>query len=173
MPSIGDLLNSPSEKEFEGVVYQLRQPTMEEEGLFQRWLEQRAYDAIARRTYQDPVEQETDRRLLNQDIAAGEYEYGGPLAVKAINTPRGIAQIVHIICAPQGMTLEIAKRFVNHHLELIAAVLISKLPGADPKALGESLLKHGVPADFFSSDSGTHPSTSPLTNSDEAPGISS
>lgn len=156
--TLADMLNAPSEIEYGGRVYKLRKPTLLEEGAFQRWLEQRAYDAIERRTYQDPEQQDRDRRNLNNDVAAGVFEYGGEVSLTALRTPGGSAKIVQIVLADQGVDDATARGIVDAELKKVAAALIRKATD-DPKALAATLSSLGLPSDYFSSNSATPPST--------------
>jgi hypothetical protein len=162
--TLADFLNSPREIEFEGTKWKLRQPTLDEEGEFQVWLEQEEYNAIERRTYQSEEQKIQDRKELNESAAVGDYEYGGPLVVKSLSRPKGIAKIISIICRDQGMDDGTAKRMAKYKLSEIAVTICSKLEGMDPKTLGELCLRHGLPADYFFRGSATHPSTDPLEN---------
>lgn len=170
MPTLADMFNAPTEMEFDGVKYQLREPTLLEEGTFQRWLEQRAYDAIERRTYQDAVQQTEDRRLLNQDIATGVYEYGGPLCIQSLNTPAGAAALLGIVLRDQGITELLAKKMVELRLREVVAGLAAKAI-SDPKALAGILNGLGFPADYLSSKSATPHSTSDPKPSGDSVGL--
>lgn len=163
MQTLADFFNAPTElplKDDKGDVLEtvkVRQPSQLEQGMFQRWLEQRAYDSIERRTYQDPRQQAEDRRLLNQDVAAGVYEWGGPVCVAALGTPTGIAKLLTIICADQALTLEKAEKLVDQQVREIAAILWER-GAADPKALEATLKRLGLPKNYFSNSSPTRPS---------------
>jgi hypothetical protein len=152
MTSLDDFLALNKEFDFEGKKY-TTQPIEDidgGEGEFSIWLEQRAYDAIERRTYQDEKQKIEDRRVLNQDVAIGLYEYGtGVVALHASQHPLGIAKVLHIICRRQEMTEAIAKRFVNQKLKEIAVKFISQLPNASQDALSSVLNRYGLPGNFF------------------------
>lgn len=163
--SLADMLNSPTEVEFEGKTYRLRQPTLVEMGEFQRWLEQRAYDAIERRTYQDPAQQDRDRRNLNNDVAAGVFEWGSEVAAAACQTPAGITRVFQLILRDQGLSAEAVRRMIDLKLRELTAIVISKRH-SDPNSLRAVLATLGLPEDFFSSNSPTHPSTSGSTTSE-------
>jgi hypothetical protein len=167
MNTLADFLNSPREIDFEGVVWKLRQPTLDEEGMFQVYLEQEEYNAIERRTYQAEDQKDRDRKRLNESCAIGDYEYGSALAVEAMSRPKGIAKMVEIVCRDQGMTLAIARRLVAHKLKEIALAFASKLEGMDPNLLGEIALRLGLPGQVFSSGSAPPPSTETSTSSAE------
>lgn len=164
MPTLAEYFNASTDLAFEGKRYPLRQPTQLEQGMFQRWLEQRAYDAIERRTYQDPSQQAEDRRLLNRDIAAGVYEYGGHVCAAALATPIGIAKQLSIVCRDDGLDFETAKRMVDLQIREIAAVFAREATD-DPKALAATLSRLNLPSDYFSRNSRIRRSTGRSKNS--------
>lgn len=170
--TIADLFNSATELEWKGRVYKCRQLTGLEQGMFQRWLEQRALDGIERRVYQDEAQRERDRQLHAQDVAVGEYEWSGLLAVRATRTPAGLAKCLQIALADQGMTDATAAEVVEHKFREVAAVLASKLTD-DPKEARAIFLGLGVrppddsPGATSSSGSPTRPSPTPwITSAD-------
>jgi hypothetical protein len=164
MPTLADFFNAPTElplKDAAGNVvrtFKVRQPDQLEQGQYQRWLEQRAYDGIERRTYQDPTQQAADRAALNRDIAAGLFEYGGPVCCQALGTPGGIAKLLTIICADQGLSPDDAATLVDQQVREIAAVLWER-GNDDPKALAAILKRLGLPKNYFSNSSSTRRST--------------
>lgn len=164
MSTLADMLNSPTEITFRGATYRLRQPTLFEQGEFQRWLEQRAYDAIERRTYQSDAQQAADRNALNQDVAAGVYEWGGEVCAKALQTPTGIARLLATVLRDQGVTPEMARAMVDEQLRVIAALIVAKAAD-DPNSLRATLAALGLPENFFSDNSPTRPSTTESTTS--------
>jgi len=135
--------------EFEGKKYTLRQPEPYEEGKFSEWLEQEAYNAIARRTYQTPTEQREDRKELNESVTVGDYEYNGPLCVRACNNPKGVAKMIEIVCREQGMTGLLAKQIVISKLKEIAISFVSNLPGAKQEDIDAHCIRLGFPAGFI------------------------
>lgn len=170
MPTIADLLNAPTGMEFEGKPYKLRKPTLLEQGEFQRWLEQLAYDSIARRTYQNEAEKAECFRLHGQDCAAGVYEWGGDVATRRLLTPKGLAKLVNIICRADGLDLEAAERLVDLEQRKIAAALFGRSTD-DPKERAAALAMLGLPVDFYASEtssstSQTRPSDTPSTTSE-------
>jgi hypothetical protein len=164
MSTLADIVNAPTELEWKGAKYLLRQPDQLEEGMFQRWLEQRAFDAIERTKYQDREKQIIDRERHFQDVAAGVYESGGEVYAKAVVQPSGMAKMISIICrnADPPMTEKAAKEIVDYKMREVAAVLISKV-NSDPKVLEAVLSRLGLPKDFFSQNFATHHSEVPKT----------
>ena len=171
--TLADLFNSPSEFEFEGVVYKLRQPTLIECGQYQRWLEQEARAGAARATELDEADRRNLLRDVQADIAAKRYAWGGELCVQSLRTPDGIAKLTAIICADQGMTEATAKKAAEQRLWEIAAVIAAaqeeeqRTGKANPQ-LRELLARLGLRPDFLStssSDSATNPTDEPPTSS--------
>jgi hypothetical protein len=152
-----DLLGAPSELTHKGKVYQLRPANQLEQAKFQRWLEQRARDAVARADVSEPRRAAMDAALTDA-IAAGEYEWGGEVCLKAIRTPGGLAKLVSIVLAEQAVTLAVAQEMVEEKLRDIAAVMFAQASN-DPKALAAALQKAGLPDSYFTSSSRTRRST--------------
>jgi hypothetical protein len=172
MDSFGNLFNSPTGIEFEGKTYKLRQASAIECGEYQRHLEQEARATIRRDTSLSEDERREQLADVNADIAAKRYRYGGIVAVKSLRTVEGVAKLISIICADQGMTEAIALRFCNEKLrETIAAIKIAEAEESqDPKelaAIPTMLASLGLPLTFLSSGlsgSVTHPSEPPPTS---------
>lgn len=151
MSTLADFVNAPTEIVFKGTTYHLRQPNQLEEGMFQRWLEQRALEAIERGVYAEEARRDRDRQLHFQDVATGVYEAGGAVYAKASMMPSGMAKMLSIICKDQLLTEAVAKELVKHRLKEICATLISKAT-SDPKVLEATLATLGLPSDYFSSN---------------------
>lgn len=166
--SLADLLNAPSEftykKGEETRTVKMREPTLLESGQYQRWLESEAR-ASAAAAIELPEE---DRRQLlrdtNADIATKRFAWGGVECVKSLTTPDGIAKLMSIVCADQGVTFAIAREVVSGNLLEIARLLrVAEAEGeTDPekKALLAALLKSkGLPENFLSTSSSGSPTT--------------
>jgi|GEM_PF-3027725 len=148
----------------------LRKPTLYEQGEFQRWLEQRAHDAVDRGT---ESEEKKDRRhdRIYADAALGKYEWDGPYAMEAMWTPAGLAKIVAIVCRDQGVTDEQAEKLVEEQIKRVAAILLMQA-SEDPKAMAPVLEALGLPIEWLASEpsepssnnSVTHPSDDPPTS---------
>jgi len=169
MPSLADLLNSPTAFEFEGATYQLREPTLFECGQYQRWLEAEARASAGRATELPEEDRRNLLRDVNADIAAQRYAWGGEMCVISLRTPQGIARLLSIICTDQGVTYELACRMVDRKLREIAALLVAAQE-EDPtgKKLEAVALRLGLPRTYFatlSSACATSPSESPATSS--------
>lgn len=161
---LATLLNACSEIEFEGKAYRLRQPTLLEEAEFQRYLEQAAHDSIERRTYAEPEQREKAHNSLTRDCAEGYYEAGSEGYVRAVSNPKRLPRLIAIICREQGMTPAIAERMVAAEMKKIAAALVSRST-SDPNLIRAVLATLGLPEDWQSSLSQTHPSASGSTPS--------
>lgn len=173
--TFADLFNAPVEMEFlidgKKRTFKLRRPTALETALFQRWLEQRARDAIGRATYQSEEERAEDRRLCNRDIACGEYEWGGELCIKSLRTPGGMAKVVSIILSDQGVTEEMAREMVEQKLkELAATIFGEECPDPNLRRAVRAML--GLPDETSPSPSSTHHSDTPSATSAPSPTVS-
>lgn len=163
----------------DGKTYKLRKPTLYEQGEFQRWLEQRAHDAVDRGTESD---EKKDRRhdRIYADSALGKYEWDGPFAMEAMWTPAGLAKIVAIVCRDQGVTDEEAEKLVAEQIKRVAAIILMQA-SEDPKAIAPVFEALGLSTDWLvfepseplSNNCSTHPSTEPSTSSPGSPTSSS
>src|SRR5262245_28079885 len=122
--SLADLLNAPTEIEFHGKKYQLRQPTLLECGSYQRWLEQEARAGAARATELSEEDRRNLLRDVQADIASQRYAYGGELCVKSLQTPTGIAKLTSIIT---GMSEQAAQQLVEQRLTEVAAIIVGAM----------------------------------------------
>lgn len=162
-----------------GTVYTLRDLTLFEQGEFQRWLEQRAHDAVDRSTASEAAK---DRRhaQVDRDAALGLYEYDGPLGLQARWSPAGLAKAFQIACRGQGVTEANVDAIMRHALKEVAATLLLAKE-SDPGKAAAALAALGLPTDWTppapsgpsSSSCSTPPSTGPSTNSGTAPTASS
>ncbi|AWM41765.1 hypothetical protein GobsT_71320 [Gemmata obscuriglobus] len=166
--TLADFVNAPTEFVLDGKTYRIGKPTNAHQGEYQVWLEQLAYDGIARRRYQDDAARERAERFHGQDVAAGVYEWGGEIVVKRLMTPLGLAKLLTIMCRDQGLTFELAERLVELEAKKIAALMVSRATN-DPKVLEAVRVTLGLPSDFFSSSSPTRPSTTESTTSPGSP----
>jgi hypothetical protein len=159
MSTLADYVNAPTEIEFDKKIYHLRQPTLFEEGEFQRWLEHQALFKIetADKEILDDAKRDKARQTHFQDCASGVYESGGELYGKALMSQAGMAKMLSIVLKDDGITLAIAKEMVKVKIREVLAVLISKVT-SDPKAHEAVLAKLGLPKDFFLRNSPTSPS---------------
>ena len=161
----------------DGTVYEIKAPTLYQQGEFQRWLELRAHDAIDRDTRPSVTDEQRDRRhaIVDRDAGMGKYEWDGPFALQALWTPAGMAQILLIVCRDQVATIEKAEELLRDHMKEVATAILVRAV-SDPKArekLALLLGALGLPTDWmasaerelFSSNSSTRPSTEPSPNS--------
>jgi hypothetical protein len=168
MPTLADLLNAPSDFEFEGTVYKLREPTLMECGRYQRWLEQEARASAARAVELPDEDRRNLLRDVTADIAAQVYAWGGEACVRSLRTPQGIARLLAIIGDGQGITPALAARMVDRKLREIAALLAAaQEDDAGGKKLEAVALRLGLPRTFFATPSppcATPPSDTPPTS---------
>jgi hypothetical protein len=165
MSTLADFVNAPTEIEFNGTTYRLRQPDLNEEGEFQRWLENQALHKIemADKEILDDAKRDRARQSHFQDCAAGVYESGGEIYGKALISQTGMAKMLSIILRDEGVTPGIAKAMVKVKIREVLAVLISKVT-SDPKVREAVLAKLGLPNDFFSRNSATPHSETPAAS---------
>lgn len=169
-PTLADLFGVPTEIEFEGKTYPLRQANLLEQAKFGRWLERRALEAAARATDLPEDVQERLFRAVTRDIAAGVYEMNSAAGAEALATPVGRAKLLHLILSSEHpeVTEEVAARMLDREQRKIAAILATGGDPDDPKA-GAVLAGLGLPSNFLSASSATPPSASPATRSAGSP----
>lgn len=97
MSLLADIANAPTEITFRGVVYEMRELNIIERSMHSRWLEKRAFDAVARQTQLPLDVRERLERGVAQDIAAGTYEYGGEAYIRSLATIHGWANVLHLL----------------------------------------------------------------------------
>jgi hypothetical protein len=156
---------------FDGKEYTLRKPTLYEQGEFQRWLEQRAHDAVERSTADEAAKDRRHARI-DTDAALGKYEWDGPYALEALWTPAGLAKIVAIVCRDQGVDDALAEKIVAAKIREVCAIILARA-SSDPFALAPVFEALGLPSDWLpsapsepsSSSCSTRPSTGPSVNS--------
>lgn len=169
--TLADLFNAPREIVHKGKTWQLRRPDQLEQGMFQRYLEKCAYDAIERREYQDDAAKDRDRHNLNVACALGAFEWGSPATVEATANPLRLWKLIQIIARDQGMTDEIARELMDEHVrECVAAIIRENVE--DPKAVAAMVMTLGFPPDFLSKNSSPHSAIHPSTSLDENSGNS-
>lgn len=164
--NLADLLNVPTEIELDGAIWKLRQPTLMDQMVYQRWLEQRARESASRAV---DIPEDERRQLLRDvtaDIASGLYDFGGSVCCKSLQTQTGLAKLISIILADQKCTEAIARRLVEKQLGEIIAVLMRD--DHDPKDLAPLLVKLGLPQHFLSKFSQTRPSAKTSTTSPDS-----
>jgi len=153
--TLADMFSLPTELEHNGKRYPIRPPTIEEQGRFQRWLEQRALDVVERTSYRDDAAREAAYKRFEDSAAAGEYEWGGEVAARAHLTISGATKLVSLIA---GCPEDEAREVVETHRRRVSAVLQAAVTN-DPKALAEALKTLGLPSEILSGSSGARRST--------------
>jgi hypothetical protein len=145
MATLADMFSVPTEIEFEGKKYTFREPTQLEQGKYQRWLEQRADEAIDRKTWLSDEQRAEEKRVLNWGIAAGTIERGGEICIESLRSKSGFIRFIELVC---NCPTPEAEALFNHRLENLLAVVRAK-QASDPKAMRAALLTLGLPADWL------------------------
>jgi len=156
---------------FEGKTYTLRQPTILEELEYAKYLRGRAV-RTAEEAGKTPEQKERLVLAVLDRAAAGVYDWGGEVWAKSVQTTEGLAKLLSIVMADQGVTEPLAKKLVAAMQTRIAATIFARLPDADPKALaqvGADLTRLGLPSDFLSGNWQTPRSVTTWTTSLDAP----
>ncbi len=160
--TLAEILNSPADYVYEGKAYKLREAALDECGQYQRWMEQEARASAARATELPEEDRRNLLRDVQADIAAQRYAWGGEACVNSLRTPNGIAKLLSIVCADQGVTEALARKIVQSHFLDVAQLLLGVLE-SDPegKELAPILNRMGLAPNFFHSSS--PPSPTPPT----------
>lgn len=173
--TLADIFAVGSLLAYKGKEYRIGQPGLVQQGQFQRWLEQRAHDAVDR---SDASEDAKDRRhaRIDTDAALGKYEYDGPYAQEALYMPAGMAKMLEIIGREEGITPEVAEGMVREKIKEVAAVML-RARISDPKVLAQAIASLGLPSEWAESgpsepscsNSSSPPSGSDSTTSEASP----
>ena len=143
--AIGSTVSMPPDGDgTPGRTFTLRKLTQEEQGHFQKWLEQREHDAV------DRSEDTEDRKLKRHhliDVAAGlgKYEVDGEYGLEAQWTVAGMVKMTSLALREQGVTELMAREIVRHSVREVAAELIGR-ETSDPKAIALARLALGLGA---------------------------
>jgi hypothetical protein len=89
----------PATIDFEGKKYKLSPITIEVEGAFEQWLEDRAHDALRRQLARRRITEQDyreDRKALVAEIAACIYSYGSSVSAKALASVPGQKQMLFL-----------------------------------------------------------------------------
>lgn len=151
--TLADLTAAPAEITFEGKVFKLRPPDQLEQGMFARWLEQRAREFVMRATDVPPETQDRLIRNVASDAAAGRYDFGGDTYTQALGTPLGMAKMMALIFRKTMPELgssaeEWATKIVAQKITEAVAVMQAELLD-DPKARAAVLASVGLPPDYL------------------------
>lgn len=150
MITLADLLSVQTEIKhiYEGVekTYALGPPNILQQGKFQRWLEQRAREAVDRGAYASEDDRDKAMNAVTRDIATGFYEWEGPASVTAFLQPSGHTKFLEIVL---GISEKEAKSLVEAKRGMIVK-LVQTARAKNPKALRAVLTTLGLPADFLS-----------------------
>lgn len=137
--------------DFEGGTYEIREPDLEERGLYQRFLEDRARATLARDLDSSEEDRRRDRLAVNLEITAGTFEFDGEVATKWRRTWSGQAKLWEIMFK---IDPDKAERMARAKAEEVAELARKAVLDLDPKALGvlmDPLMRTlGLPRDFLS-----------------------
>lgn len=125
MATLAELLNAPTDFEWDGKVYKLREPTLDECAEYCQWLKAEARcAAIGATDIPDPEMQRNLFRDVVKDIAAQVYSWGGEVCIASLRTPQGIAKLISITCADQGVTPKVAEQMAAKRLRDLAEIVV-------------------------------------------------
>jgi hypothetical protein len=164
--TLKDLLNAPTEIEFEGVAYKLRQPNLTELGEFQAWLEQRHRESAGRSAVDMPDGvHEKLLRWAQRDITAGYFAFGAQGFAEALEGPLGTARLTYLILRTEGypVTPELVDRMIHEKMKEVAAV-VATAEEEDPNVFRTVLALLGL-SGLLSSRGGSSPSPTPPSTS--------
>lgn len=90
MGKLADAAGVGPEFTFRGKVYQSVQATFKHRGMFEAYLERRAWEVVQRsKSYCTPIEYRENVSIWERDCAAGDYDYGSQAYAKALNSYHG------------------------------------------------------------------------------------
>lgn len=96
-PGLDALFNAPAEFTHGGRTFRVGELTLAERAEFVRWLKDRAEQQFLRLPEDGPaVAKEALARELLAAMAAGDYEWGGPVCVRAMGTRAGGSQLIYL-----------------------------------------------------------------------------
>ena len=153
--TLADMLSTPHEIEHGGKVYKITAPTQDQQGRYQRWLEDKALDAIERGGFRSEEARASAYAAWTRDCASGLYEFGNDAFNKALGTISGGTKLIEIIC---DVTPEVAKELFETRRKRIDAIFQAAVTN-DPKALALALKALGLPSEIFLGVSATRRST--------------
>lgn len=129
------LFNLPTEFEFEGKKYPIKELTFEQQARYSKWLRERAR-AAATVNPDSGVPVEVQQALYSAfltDAAGGVYDYGGPACIKSMSSQSGMAYALYLMISAEDPSFDEmeAAALVAKEFERLSAVIAEKLN--DPK----------------------------------------
>jgi len=111
--------------EFDGRRYDLNDLDFEKGARFSKWVKDRAVAEVARSQDVPGDFGKTLASTVIQDIAAGHYDWGGPVCVQALFSPEGAAYALHVALSgtDDPPDLDACRAVVRAKLDEIAAYL--------------------------------------------------
>lgn len=172
-PSLSDIFNAIKEWEFEGTVYKVRPPSVEDESAFTTMLERKDRENAARAVELDDADRERLLRFSGVNAAVGLYEWGTESYTAAMLTPLNFARMLHLILKRENpdkvVTFDLARRMVASEIHTLAVMFQAEAEPDDgvKKNLLSSL---GFPSAWHGSrptssgGSSPHPTADPPTS---------
>lgn len=165
MRTLADLFRSPDTVHFRGHDYKLRKPDQVEEGLFSRYLEQRAKEFVRRSVDLTPEERDRHLVAVAAFAAAGGFEWGSPAYVEGTANPFTAAHLILIVLRaenPERRELaapdadQFVRGMVAQCLAEIVAINAAEIE-ADPLKKKAILEAVGLPPTYLDSSAGSSP----------------
>jgi hypothetical protein len=124
--NLPDALSPPDAFEYEGRTYKVRELDLEQGAQFSQWLKDRALSEIARQTELPDEFRSQLRADVLREIAAGVYDWQGPVSVQAMFTPEGAAKVLQVALSRDhpGIELDTARKIVRAKLDQLAELML-------------------------------------------------
>ncbi len=137
-------LNIPTEVSYKGKIYKLSWD-FERQGMFEAWVEGRAWNAIERARVSNEVKAELRSNLL-KSIAGGEYDFGSQTILSASKSIDGLVETLYLMMKPHHgndstVTPEFCRGILLDEMDMVIAKMNEAAP--DPN----SMTPEAVPGD--------------------------
>jgi hypothetical protein len=125
--------------DYQGKKYDLKELDFEQGAKFSKWVKERAKAEAARSDHLPGDFGKTMASVVLADIAAGHYDWGGPVCVSALFSPEGAANALQIaLAAEHDLDIDACRGIVKAKLSEIAEYLLRQAElgkaSADPGA---------------------------------------
>ena len=147
MATLADLLSTPSELEYGGRTYLLGPPDLLAQGRFQEWLIRTAREGVeAEKQYMGAEWADQEHTKITQARAARVYAWGGPVCMKALQTPEGGRKLMYFLLKKYqpDVTEELAGEIHTARAKWAEEVILREVE-RDPKAVAAFLKSQGMP----------------------------
>lgn len=124
MPDAAAALAAPTTVTHQGKTYPLHPLTLDDAAMFERWAENRAFDAISvRRGQIDETDYTILLRAWLDDVVAGKYRFGSPLCSRLIGMREGASFLFFLMLAKgsPGMTPKLASEIFDAEMAQVKA----------------------------------------------------